>query len=119
MRLYLGNLSFQYDERTLERELSNRGVIVLNVKIIRDKETQMPRGFGFAEVDDSTADTALGLSGTIIGGRAIKIDRANEQERRPRGGGSYGGSGSGSGSGSGGRREEFADDWPDDRRRRR
>lgn len=121
MRLYLGNLSYQYDERAMERELVNRGVIVNSVRIIRDKETQMPRGFGFAEVDDSTAEVALALSGTVIGGRAIRVDRANEQERRGGSGGggrARGGGGGGHGS-EGGHAGNYEEDWREERRRRR
>jgi RNA recognition motif-containing protein len=63
------------------------GVQVRSIKIILDKETQRPKGFGFIEVDDdSAAQAAIASSGTLIGGRPIRIDRASKQPEKSRGG---------------------------------
>ena len=62
-----------------------------SVALINDRETGRPRGFGFIEVDDDDLQGMISaLDGKEMGGRALKV---NEAQDKPRGGGGggYGG----------------------------
>ena len=66
-----------------------------SVALINDRETGRPRGFGFIEVDDDALSTMIqNLDGKEMGGRALRV---NEAQDKPRGGGGggYGGGGGG------------------------
>lgn len=107
-RLYLGNLSYDLDEDGLTQELAALGVAATGVKIIRDRETNRPRGFGFVEVEDE-AGALEKLQDAVIARRTVNVQVARERERSgpPRGGG-----------GGGRPRRDNADDWGDERRPR-
>ena len=57
-----------------------------------DRYTGQPRGFGFVEMDDTEANTAVSATnGQEIGGRQLRVDEA--RPRREGGGGEGGGGG--------------------------
>ncbi len=90
-RLYVGNISWDADENTLRAAFSPYGN-VKDVKIITDRETGRSRGFGFVTMgtDDEAQAAIEALNGTMLEGRALRVNVA--EERKPRGGGgSYGG----------------------------
>ena len=75
-----------------------------SVALINDRETGRPRGFGFVEMDDDAAQAAISaLNGYEMGGRALRVNEAQERPRR--GGGGFGGGGGGGG--GGGRRDRW------------
>ena len=86
-KLYVGNLPFSATEDEL-RDLFGQHGSVESVNVIMDRETGRSRGFAFVEMADaSTAQAAKeALDGTDLGGRALRVNEANE--RQPRGGGS-------------------------------
>jgi RNA recognition motif-containing protein len=88
-RLYVGNLPFSVDESTLRELFEQNNRTVAEVKLISDRETGRPRGFGFVEMDNSEdADSAIrDLDGFSLEGRALKVNEARE---RPSGNGSRG-----------------------------
>lgn len=97
--IYVGNLSFSATEDEI-RELFEQHGTVLSVKLINDRETGRPRGFGFVEMDPSAAAVAIEkLNGKELGGRTLRI---NEAQARTGGGGGFGGGGGGGGGGYGG-----------------
>ena len=99
-KLYIGNLPFTATEDEI-RELFGAHGDVHSVALINDRETGRPRGFGFIEMDDAAAVAAQqALDGQEMGGRALKV---NEAQDKPRGGGGGGGYGGGGGGGGGGR----------------
>ena len=53
-KIYIGNLSFSTTEETLQNKFESFGTIE-RVSIIRDKNTQMSKGFGFVEMEDEIA----------------------------------------------------------------
>jgi RNA recognition motif-containing protein len=58
------------------------------VKLINDRETGKPRGFGFVEMAQADAQAAIqALNGQQLGGRPLRINEAQERPQRPRQGG--------------------------------
>jgi RNA recognition motif-containing protein len=98
-RLYVGNLSFNTTELDLRDAFGQAGTIT-DAKMVMDRETGRPRGFGFVEMStDQEAQNAIAqFNGRELDGRTIKV---NEAEERTGGGG--GGRRAGGG-GGGGRR---------------
>lgn len=99
MNLYVGNLNYQTTDEQLRNFFETHGK-VNSVKIIFDRETQRPKGFGFVDMpDDEDAQKAIeALNGAEVGGRPIVV---NEARPKPQGGG--GGGGGRPHSGGGGR----------------
>jgi cold-inducible RNA-binding protein len=105
-RLYVGNLPFSVSQDDLRTEFSKHGTVE-DCKLITDRETGKPRGFGFVTfASNQEADAAIAaLHGQNFGGRALTVNEA--EERRPSGGAGGGGGfrgGSGGGGGGGGPR---------------
>jgi RNA recognition motif-containing protein len=95
MNIYVGNLSFEESESSLEAAFAVHGAVTA-ARIITDRETGRSRGFGFVEMSDATqAQAAIAaLSGTTVNGRELTVNEAKpREERAPRsgGGGGYGG----------------------------
>ena len=103
MNLYVGNLSFDETETSLEAAFAAHGEVT-SARIITDRETGRSRGFGFVEMSDQAqAQAAIAaLNGTNLNGRDLTVNEARPREERgPRGGGG-GGYGGGGGGGYGG-----------------
>ena len=80
--IYVGNLSFTATEDEV-RDLFGEYGNVQSVKLISDRETGRPRGFGFVEMDDEAADSAIeALNGQDLGGRTLRINEARERPQR-------------------------------------
>lgn len=84
-RLFVGNLSFKVTEDDLLDIFSPYGD-VMQVRIINDRETGRPRGFGFVTMaSKEEADKAIeGLNKQEIEGRALTVNIARPREERPR-----------------------------------
>jgi RNA recognition motif-containing protein len=55
---------------------------VETVALINDRDTGRPRGFAFVEMANADAARAMqALNGTDFGGRALKVNEAQERER--------------------------------------
>jgi RNA recognition motif-containing protein len=97
-RLFVGNLPYSVTELDL-RDLFGALGTVTEAKIVTDRDTGRPRGFGFVEMSsEAEAKKAIEeLNGRDVGGRPVAVREA--EERR---GGSGGGGGRGAGHGGGG-----------------
>jgi RNA recognition motif-containing protein len=86
-RLYVGNLPFSASEDQVRELFGQNDRTVTEVKLITDRDTGRPRGFGFVEMGSSEeADAAIReLDGFSMDGRALKVNEA--RERTPGGGG--------------------------------
>jgi cold-inducible RNA-binding protein len=89
MNIFVGNLEYSATEEDV-RQLFEQYGVVDTVRIMTDRETGRPRGFGFVEMeDDQAAQAAIaGLNGTSLGGRALSVNEARPREERggpPRG----------------------------------
>lgn len=82
--IYVGNLPFSATEEEVNALFSRHGT-VHSVKLITDRDTGKPRGFGFVQMEKSDADTAIeALNGTDMGGRSLRVNEAQERKPRPR-----------------------------------
>jgi len=80
--IYVGNLPFSATEDEV-RDLFGQHGTVHSVKLITDRETGRPRGFGFVDMEDEDGDKAISaLDGAEMGGRNLRVSPA-----RPRGDG--------------------------------
>jgi RNA recognition motif-containing protein len=87
-KIYVGNLPFSADEAAVRSLFAQHGTVD-SVNLIMDRETGRPRGFGFVEMPKSDAERAIqNLNGHEMGGRALKV---NEAQDKPRSGGGGGG----------------------------
>ena len=98
-RLYVGNLPFSANEVAVRELFSQDGRTVSEVKLITDRDTGRPRGFGFVEMSNSEeADQAASaLNGYSMDGRALTVNEAKERSSSGGGGGGGGGRGGGGG----------------------
>src|SRR3954452_22699830 len=95
-RLYVGNLSFNTNEDTLRQAFEQGGKKVVEVKIVTDRDTGRPRGFGFVEMS-SPEEAQAAISewhGQHLDARNLKV---NEEQKRAGGDGGGGGGGGGRG----------------------
>ena len=101
MNIYVGNLSYDTTEAEL-REAFGRFGEVQEARVVEDRETGRPRGFGFVEMPNaSEAQKAIAeLNGASLQGRNITVNEARPRESR--GGGGGGGRGGRGGGGRGG-----------------
>lgn len=83
-KLYVGNLPFTATEEAVRTLFAAHGNVD-KVSLITDRDTGQPRGFGFVEMSNADASRAMqALNGQDFGGRALKV---NEAQDRDRGGG--------------------------------
>src|SRR5689334_3514493 len=109
-RLYVGNLPYSVTELDLRDLFGGLGTVT-DAKLVTDRETGRPRGFGFVEM--STQDEAqraiAEVNGRELDGRTLTVNEAQERSGGGGGGGGGrggggGGRGGGGGGGGGGRR---------------
>ncbi len=80
MNIYCGNLSYQSADEDLNTLFQEYGDVA-SAKVIRDRETDRSRGFGFVEMEsDDEAQNAIDeLNGQEFMGRKLVVN-----ESRPR-----------------------------------
>ncbi|BAY28691.1 RNA-binding region RNP-1 [Tolypothrix tenuis PCC 7101] len=99
MSVYVGNLSYEVTEESLNAVFAEYGS-VKRVQLPTDRETGRLRGFGFVEMSSDAEEAAAieALDGAEWMGRDLKVNKAKPKENR---GGSFGGNrGGGYGGGS-------------------
>ncbi len=94
-KLYVGNLSFNVDNSSLEAMFAQFGT-VRSAEVIHDRDSGRSKGFGFVEMaDDNAAQEAIrGLNATEQNGRSLTVNEARPREERS---GGYAGGRSGGG----------------------
>jgi RNA recognition motif-containing protein len=81
--IYVGNLPWSATEEEL-RDLFGQFGGVTSVKLVSDRETGRPRGFGFVEMEDADAAKAIeALEGAEFGGRTLRVNEAKPRAPRP------------------------------------
>ncbi|MBT5231148.1 MAG: RNA-binding protein [Methylococcales bacterium] len=80
--LFVGNLAFKANRHELNKLFSEYG-LVHSVRLMTDRQTRKPRGFGFVEMAScDTAATIEALNDYEFFGRQLRVNEANE--RKPR-----------------------------------
>lgn len=103
MNIYVGNLSFDETDDTLQEAFEAHGAVD-SARVITDRYSGRSRGFGFVEMpnkDEAEAAIAA-LNGTDLGGRTLTVNESKPREGGRRGGGGGGGGGGYGGGGGGG-----------------
>lgn len=94
---YVGNLNYNVIQGDLDQLFS--GLPVVSVRLVRDRETDEFKGFGYVEFRDrESLNAALQRDGSDVQGRNVKIDVAsgkNRNNNNRRGGNRNGGYASG------------------------
>jgi RNA recognition motif-containing protein len=89
--IYVGNLPFNATEDEVRSLFAQHGT-VHSVKLISDRETGRPRGFGFVEMEGADASKAIErINGADMNGRTLRVNEA--QPKQGGGGGDRGGRG--------------------------
>ena len=88
MKLYVGNLPHQMTEEQLNTLFSEAGYVA-SAKIITDRQTGQPRGFGFVEMETKLeGQKAISMiNGRTVEGRALAVNEARPQQKGGFGGG--------------------------------
>ena len=83
MNIFVGNLAFTTTDQELRTCFEAYGTVDA-VRIMTDRDTGQPRGFGFVEMPNgSEAQAAIaGLNGTSLGGRSLTVNEARQREER-------------------------------------
>lgn len=82
MNIYVGNLAKEVSEQELQSLFSEFGE-VKNAKIIKDFNTNEPRGFGFVEMssDDEGNSAIQNLNEKEFKGKALVVNVARPKKR--------------------------------------
>jgi RNA recognition motif-containing protein len=96
-KLFVGSLSWNTTDEGLRRAFEKYGEVI-EAKVIKDRETDRSRGFGFVSFANpkDAMDAMAAMDGQELDGRTIKVNEAQERERTgggPRGGERRGGGG--------------------------
>lgn len=85
MNIYVGNLSYKMDDKSVEAVFAKFGA-VKSAKVIMDRETGRSKGFAFVEMESADAGKSAieGLNGTEVDGRTLRVNEAQPKEDRPR-----------------------------------
>ena len=84
---FVGNLGFNTSEEDVRQLFAAYGRVD-RVTIVRDRDTDQPRGFGFVEMasaEDGIKDIAA-LNGALLGDRALNVNEARPRPQRSHGG---------------------------------
>lgn len=81
MNLYVGNISFDTDEQSLADHFAQFGE-VKSARVVTDRETGRPRGFGFVDMASSEAGQKAisALNGREFMGRQLTVNEAKPRE---------------------------------------
>lgn len=79
--LYVGNLPWATTPEDLTNLVAEYGEVI-SARIIKDRETNRSRGFGFVEVADDDAEKIIAaMDGMEYNGRNITVNEAKERNQ--------------------------------------
>jgi len=82
MKLFVGNLPWSVTDQGLEEMFAPFGGVE-SATVITDRETGRSRGFGFVEMADDSAQSAIeDLNESEIEGRKLTVNQARDRKRR-------------------------------------
>jgi RNA recognition motif-containing protein len=90
-RIYVGNLPFSATTEALRAAFAPSGEVT-DVHIVTDRESGQSRGFGFVTMGNANeaAKAIAQMNGTMLDGRPLRV---NEADERPQRSGGFGGGG--------------------------
>lgn len=102
-KLYVGNLSYGTDDKSLHDLFSQSGTVVSS-QVVTDRYSGESRGFGFVEMssEDEAKAAIAAFNGKDHGGRTLTVNESRPREGGTGGGGNRSGGGGNRNSGSGG-----------------
>ena len=74
MKLYVGNLPWSIGDQELEDLFSDYSVV--SAKVIKDRNTDRSRGFGFVELESGGEEASEALNESEVEGRQLKVNEA-------------------------------------------
>ena len=74
MKLYVGNLPWSIGDQELEELFSDYAVV--SAKVIKDRNTDRSRGFGFVELESGGKEAIEALNEAEVEGRQLKVNEA-------------------------------------------
>lgn len=78
-KIYVGNLPYRITQEELEEHFADCGAVV-EVIVIKDRETGRSKGFGFVQFETAdAAQKATELDGQECSGRPLKVSIAKEK----------------------------------------
>ncbi|XP_010019918.1 PREDICTED: RNA-binding protein 34, partial [Nestor notabilis] len=82
--IFVGNLSYDISDDAVREHFSACGSVVA-VRIVRDRNTGLGKGFGYVLFEDTDAvHLAQRLNGTDLMGRKVRVQRCGEKGKVPR-----------------------------------
>ncbi len=83
-KLFVGSLAWATTDDSLREFFEAVGTVV-SANVIRDRETNRSKGFGFVEMssDDEAKAAVSQLDGKDLDGRPIVVNEAKPREERP------------------------------------
>jgi len=82
LAVFVGNLTFSADEEALRDHFSSCGRI-LDVRLIRDGQTGVGKGFGYVNfAEEDAVELALRLAGTALDGRPLRVQRCVKRPKK-------------------------------------
>ena len=82
MKRFVGNLPWAGTDQDLEEMFAPFGGVD-SAKVITDRETGRSRGFGFVEMADDSARSAIeDLNESEVQGRKLTVNEARDRKRR-------------------------------------
>lgn len=84
-KLYVGNLSYNVDDKQLGEAFATCGTVE-SATVIMDRISGRSRGFGFVEMssEDEAKAAVEEMDGKEIDGRAVKVNEARPMTDKPR-----------------------------------
>lgn len=84
-KIFVGNLNFATTDEELRQLFGEIGEVV-DIHIPKDRETGRPRGFAFVRfaAEEQAKQAVEQFHGREVGGRALRLDIAEDRPRQPR-----------------------------------
>jgi cold-inducible RNA-binding protein len=86
-KLFVGNLSSNTTENSLQEAFSAHGSVV-EARLMTDRETGRPRGFGFVTMGtpEEAGAAITALNNSMLDGRSLTVNEARPKTERASGG---------------------------------
>ena len=83
--IYVGNVAFSAPREALQELFEGYGRVI-SVRLMMDRATRRPRGYGFIEMESRAADAAIeALDGHEFFGRNLRVNEAKQRAPRQEG----------------------------------